>query len=99
MAACRNATVGGTMLRHPAAGSKIASATYRLGRAGEAELVAEPALCLVGVALHQVGHRVTGAAAVHHLGRAVVRVHDVGPRDVAEIFASLQLLDGLAYLR
>ena len=87
------------MLRHPAAGSKIASATYRLGRAGEAELVAEPALCLVGVALHKVRHRVTGAAAVHHLGRAVVRVHDVGPRDVAEIFASLQLLDGLAYLR
>jgi hypothetical protein len=72
---------------------------YRLWRAGEAELVAEAAVCLVGVALHQVGHRVLRAPAVHHLLRRVVRVDDVRPGHVAEKLALFQLLDRFAELR
>ena len=35
---------------------------------------------------------------MHHLGRAVVGVHDVGPRDVSEVLAPLQFLHRLANL-
>ena len=63
--------------------------THRLRRAGEAELVSEAPLGLVGVSLDQVGHRSPGALAVNHLCCAVVWIHDVGPGDVPEIFASL----------
>ena len=72
--------------------------THRLWGAGKAELVAKARVRLVGLPLHQVGDRVARAPAVHHLRRAVVRVHDVGPRDVAEVFAPLQLLHRLANL-
>ena len=64
----------------------------------KAKLVADPALCLVGVALHKVRDRVLGTPAVHDLLRRVVRVHDVGPRHVPEIFAPLQPFHGLADL-
>jgi hypothetical protein len=66
--------------------------------AGEAELVAEAAVCLVSVPLHQVGHRVLRAPAVHHLLRRVVRVDDVRPGHVAEKLALFQLLDRFAEL-
>ena len=72
--------------------------THRLWGAGKAELVTKARVRLVGLPLHQVGDRVARAPAVHHLRRAVVRVHDVGPRDVSEVFAPLQLLHRLANL-
>jgi hypothetical protein len=75
-----------------------AQGSHRLRGAGEAELVAEACLGLVGVALDQVGHGAARAPAVHHLRRAVVRVQDVGPGDVAEEFTSLKLLHRLAQL-
>ena len=66
--------------------------THRLRRAREAVLEAGAALGrLVGVSLDQVRHAVLWASAVHHLLRRVVRVRDVGPRDVAEVLAALQL--------
>ena len=67
-------------------------------RAGEAELITNPVVSVVGVSLHQVGHAVLGAPAVEHLLAGVVRVDDVGPRDVTEISAFLQLLSGLTDL-
>ena len=72
--------------------------TYRLGGAGEAELVAHAAVGVVGVPLDEVGHRVLGAPAVHHLGARVVRVHDVGPSNVTEISTLLQFFNWLANL-
>ena len=72
--------------------------THRLWGAGKAELVTKARVRLVGLPLHQVGDRVARAPAVHHLRRAVVRVHDVGPRDVSEVFAPLQFLHRLANL-
>jgi hypothetical protein len=69
-----------------------------LWRAGEAELVAEAAVRLVSVPLHQVGHRVLRAPALHHLLRRVVRVDDVRPGHVAEKLALFQLLDRFAEL-
>ena len=66
--------------------------THRLRRTREAVLEAGAALGrLVGVALDEVRHAVLWASAVHHLLRRVVRVRDVGPRDVAEVLAALQL--------
>ena len=50
------------------------------------------------MALDEVGAGVAGAPAVHHLLGRVVRVHDVRPRHVAEILATLQLLHRLADL-
>ena len=67
-------------------------------RAGEAELITNPVVSVVGVSLHQVGHAVLGAPAVEDLLAGVVRVDDVGPGDVAEISAFLQLLSGLTDL-
>ena len=48
--------------------------------------------------LDQVCHGVAGAPAVHDLLGGVVGVDDVGPGDVPEIFALLQLLSWLAHL-
>lgn len=70
----------------------------RLGGAGEAELVAHAAVGVVGVPLDEIGHRVLGAPAVHHLGARVVRVHDVGPSNVTEISTLLQFFNWLANL-
>ena len=42
--------------------------SYRLGRAGKAELVSHATVGVVCVPLDQVGHGVLGAPAVHHLG-------------------------------
>ena len=67
-------------------------------RAGETELITDPVVCVVGVSLHQVGHAVLGAPAVEDLLAGVVRVDDVGPGDVTEISAFLQLLSGLTDL-
>ena len=72
---------------------------YRLWRAGETELIANAVVCVVGVSLDQVGHAVLGAPAVEDLLAGVVRVDDVGPGDVTEISAFLQLLSGLTDLR
>ena len=72
--------------------------THRLWRAGKAELITKAGISLVSLPFHQVGHGVARTAAVHHLSRAVVRVHDVCPRDVAEVLAPFQLLHGLADL-
>ena len=71
---------------------------YRLWRAGEAELITNPVVSVVGVSLHQVGHAVLGTPAVEDLLAGVVRVDDVGPRDVTEISAFLQLLSRLTDL-
>ena len=68
-------------------------------RARERVLESRACLCLVGVPLDEVGDRVLGAAAVHHLLRRVVRVHDVRPRHVLEVLAALQTLDRLACLQ
>ena len=76
----------------------IVYVTHRLGGAGEAELVSHAAVGVVGVSLDEVGHRVLGAPAVHHLGARVVRVHDVGPSNVTEISTLLQFLNWLANL-
>ena len=73
--------------------------THRLGGAGEAELVAHPAVGVIGVPLDQIGHRVLGASAVHHLGARVVRVHDVGPSNVTEVSTLLEFFNGFANLR
>ena len=70
-----------------------------MGTAGKAELIAEAGIGLVGVPLDQVGHGVLGTPAVHDLLGRVVRVHDVGPRHVPEIFAPLQLLGRLTNLQ
>ena len=72
---------------------------YRLWRAGETELITNPIVCVVRVSLDQVGHAVLGAPAVEHLLAGVVRVDDVGPGDVTEISAFLQLLSRLTDLR
>ena len=72
---------------------------YRLRRASETELITNPIVCVVSVSLHQVGHAVLGAPAVEDLLAGVVRVDDVGPGDVTEISAFLQLLSGLTDLR
>ena len=72
---------------------------YSLWRAGEAKLITDPIVSVVGVSLDQVGHAVLGAPAVEDLLAGVVRVDDVGPGDVTEISAFLQLLSGLTDLR
>ena len=35
---------------------------------------------------------------MHDLLRRIVGIHDVGPRDVSKVFATLHLLDGFAKL-
>ena len=77
---------------------KTLTVTYRLWRAGKAELVSHAGVGVVGLPLDQVGHGVLGAPAVHHLGARVIGVHDVGPSNVTEISTLLQLFNGLANL-
>lgn len=71
---------------------------FRLWRTGEAELISDSVVSLIGVALDEVCHGVLWTPAMHDLLGRVVGVHDVGPRDVAEILATLQFLDGFADL-
>ena len=77
---------------------KTLTVTYRLWRAGKAELVSHAGVGVVGLPLDQVGHGVLGAPAVHHLGARVIGVHYVGPGNVTEISTLLQLFNGLANL-
>ena len=72
--------------------------TYSLWRAGKAELVSHPLVGVISMSLDQVGHTVLGTSAVHDLLTRVVRVHDVGPCYITEVFAFLQLLDRLTNL-
>ena len=72
---------------------------YRLWGTRKTELVAEACVCLVGVALDKISHRIARTSTVHDLLSRVVRIDYVGPRDVAEIFTFFQLLSRLANLQ
>jgi hypothetical protein len=62
---------------------------YRLWRTSEAVLKSGPSSGFVSVPLDQVGDRILRTFAVKDLLSRVVRVRDVGPRDVLKVFAAL----------
>ena len=73
--------------------------TYSLWGASKAELVPHPLVSVISMSLDQVGHAVLGASAVHDLLARVVWVHDVGPCNITEVFAFLQLFNRLTNLQ
>ena len=77
---------------------KIQMKTYCLGRAGKAILISRAGHSLIGMSSYQISHWIFWASTMHDLLRAIIRIRNVRPSHVAEIFALFQTFHRFANL-